>query len=208
MIKRIIFDLDNTLIEWKSEYIFALENTLKELNINYSKDKIKEIDSVIDSYDKYGFTCQKKEFLDYVNKECNTNFFIDFVDKLIIEQGKCYQKDEKLVKLIEYLSKKYDLVLLSNWFTDTQKLRLKGVGIDKYFSIITGGDEHPLKPNLEAFDIILKDYKPEECLMVGDSLIADIIPAKKLGINTIWITKESSKEYKTIKEIYELEDIL
>ena len=44
--------------------------------------------------------------------------------------------------------------------------------------------------------------------MVGDSLIADIIPAKKLGINTIWITKESSKEYKTIKEIYELEDIL
>lgn len=208
MIKRIIFDLDNTLIEWKSEYIFALENTLKELNINYSKDKIKEIDSVIDSYDKYGFTCQKKEFLDYVNKECNTNFFIDFVDKLIIEQGKCYQKDEKLVKLIEYLSKKYDLVLLSNWFTDTQKLRLKGVGIDKYFSIITGGDENPLKPNLEAFDIVLKDYKPEECLMVGDSLIADIIPAKKLGINTIWITKESSKEYKTIKEIYELEDIL
>ena len=60
MIKRIIFDLDNTLIEWKSEYIFALENTLKELNINYSKDKIKEIDSAIDSYDKYGFTCQKK----------------------------------------------------------------------------------------------------------------------------------------------------
>ena len=192
IIKRIIFDLDNTLIEWKSEYIFALENTLKELNINYSKDKIKEIDSAIDSYDK----------------ECNTNFFIDFVDKLIIEQGKCYQKDEKLVKLIEYLSKKYDLVLLSNWFTDTQKLRLKGVGIDKYFSIIIGGDEHPLKPNLEAFDIVLKDYKPEECLMVGDSLIADIIPAKKLGINTIWITKESSKEYKTIKEIYELEDIL
>lgn len=208
MIKRIIFDLDNTLIEWKSEYIFALEKTLKELNINYSKDKIKEIDGVIDSYDKYGFTCQKQEFLDYVNKECNTNFSIDFVDKLIIEQGKCYQKDEKLVKLIEYLSKKYDLVLLSNWFTDTQKLRLKGVGIDKYFSIITGGDEHPLKPNLEAFDSVLKDYKPEECLMVGDSLIADIIPAKELGINTIWITKESSKEYKTIKEIYELEDIL
>lgn len=208
MIKRIIFDLDNTLIEWKSEYIFALEKTLKELNINYSKDKIKEIDSAIDNYDKYGFTCQKQEFLDYVNKECNTNFSIDFVDKLIIEQGKCYQNDEKLVKLIEYLSKKYDLVLLSNWFTDTQKLRLRGVGIDKYFSIITGGDEHPLKPNLEAFDSVLKDYKPEECLMVGDSLIADIIPAKKLGINTIWITKESSKEYKTIKEIYELEDIL
>ena len=34
MIKKIIFDLDNTLILWKDEYVNALKETLKKYNIN------------------------------------------------------------------------------------------------------------------------------------------------------------------------------
>ena len=41
MIKRIIFDLDNTLIEWKDEYWDGVEEALKSENIKYTKKDIK-----------------------------------------------------------------------------------------------------------------------------------------------------------------------
>ena len=110
--------------------------------------------------------------------------------------------------MIKYLSSKYDLVILSNWFTETQKLRLKGVGILDCFTLVSGGDERVLKPNPKAFNIVIEGYKKEECLMVGDSLRHDIIPATELGIPCIWVTDEKNKEYKTIKDVYQLKKIL
>ena len=54
----------------------------------------------------------------------------------------------------------------------------------------------------------IEGYKKEECLMVGDSLRHDIIPATELGIPCIWVTDEKNKEYKTIKDVYQLKKIL
>ncbi len=33
--------------------------------------------------------------------------------------------DNDIIETLEYLSKKYDLVILSNWLTDSHKLKLK-----------------------------------------------------------------------------------
>lgn len=38
MIKRIIFDIDNTLIDWKAEYWDCLKNVFDELNLPYSSE--------------------------------------------------------------------------------------------------------------------------------------------------------------------------
>ena len=51
MIKKIIFDLDNTLINWEDTYFtYAVENTCKDLNITYS-NKILEL--VINSINNF-----------------------------------------------------------------------------------------------------------------------------------------------------------
>ena len=151
----------------------------------------------------------KKAWLaNYVNNQCGTNLGIDFVERLIIEQGNCYEKDNELISVIKYLKDKYDLVVLSNWFTETQKLRLNGVGILDYFTFVSGGDERILKPDTKAFDIALDGYSKEECLMVGDSLNHDIIPASKIGMPCIWISKEHTLEYETAKDVYQLKKIL
>ena len=45
MIKRLIFDVDNTLIMWKDEYYeYSLGNTFKELGLNFDKSIIKPFD--------------------------------------------------------------------------------------------------------------------------------------------------------------------
>lgn len=208
MIKRIIFDVDNTLIMWDNKYLFALRNVLEEFMPGYTEEDLMAIDSCIETYEKVHETYTKEVFLSYVNGKCNTNFGIEFVDKLTIEQGNCYEKDEELVNTIKYLKEKYDLVVLSNWITETQKLRLKGIGILDCFTLVSGGDERVLKPNPKAFDVVLEGYKKEECLMVGDSLKHDILPADELGIPCIWITDMASDKFQTCKDVYQLRKIL
>ena len=66
MIKKLIFDLDNTLIMWKPEYVNALRKTLQKYNIN-------EIYISYHSGDKkdyritLGSNGQKLEFMVYSN---------------------------------------------------------------------------------------------------------------------------------------------
>ena len=65
MIKKIIFDLDNTLIIWKDEYLEALRKTLKKYNINEDANYVNDIiDSYEDYYDKY----DKEKMLEIINK--------------------------------------------------------------------------------------------------------------------------------------------
>lgn len=208
MIKRIIFDVDNTLIMWTDKYLFALRNVLENLMPSYTEEQLLEIDNCVVTYEHTHDIYTKEAFVTYINNKCNTKFDTNFVEKLIIAQGKCYENDQELVSTIKYLKKKYDLVVLSNWFTDTQKLRLQGLGILDDFTFVSGGDERVLKPNPIAFDIATEGYKKEECLMIGDSLEHDIIPAIKLGIPCIWITDKASNEYRTCKDVYQLKKIL
>lgn len=209
MIKKIIFDMDNTLMDWEYKYIFALTNVIKRLNLSYNKEKIKKIDSMINCYEQTHSIYIKEDFCNFLNQECNINLPYEFVDMLIEEQTKCYRMFTKNeIDTLEYLSSKYELIVLSNWFTYTQKKRLENAGILKYFSLVSGGDERKLKPSLEAFDIV--DNK-EECVMVGDSIKNDIEPALKCGMKAILLTKKYLKKdirYRQIKKLEDLKEML
>lgn len=45
------------------------------------------------------------------------------------------------------------------------------------------------KPDLRLFEMALQKAKcdPSDAIMVGDRLDNDIIPAKKLGMKTVWV---------------------
>lgn len=203
--KAIIFDVDNTLIEWKDEFIFAITKVLKDLYPNITEEKIKEIDGIIDRNEDYLTELTEEKLLNVIQTKCHITLPNDFIDKLIIEQGKCYYEDIRLKEMLDRLSKKYDLYVISNWFTETQRLRLENMGIAKYFKLILGSDKNYFKPDKRCFDVILKIFKPEECMYVGDNLNLDIIPSLEVGMKAVWITKEQSDKYTTINSIYELE---
>jgi len=209
MIKKVIFDLDNTLMDWEDKYIFAITNVIDKLNLNYSEEKIKEIDDKLTEYENEYSLYEKEKFCDYLNKRCNTNLPYEFYDMLMEEQTKCYRMfTESEIDTLEYLSKKYELIILSNWFTYTQKKRLENAGILKYFSKVSGGDERELKPSLKAFDIV--DNK-KECVMVGDSIKNDILPAIEVGMKAILITKNNARKdlrYRQIRKIEDLKEML
>ena len=111
------------------------------------------------------------------------------------------------------LYEKYDsLVVLSNYYKIVQEKRLETAQIKKYFEAVYGGDTNPLKPRKEAFIKAMGDYKPEDCIMIGDDLINDIKGAMDLGIEAIIVDHfdkiKEPKEYKVVKRIRELKEIL
>ena len=136
MIKRVIFDIDNTLIPWESEYDKEIEKTLDELNIQYTEQEYKEIRKAFSEYEKVNYRFDKKIMLDYINKYMKKQYPIEFMDKVLERWGNCVpEKIEDSVKdTLVYLKNKYEMVILTDWFAKEQINRLKILDINKYFS--------------------------------------------------------------------------
>ena len=199
MIKKLIFDLDNTLIMWKDEYLEALKKTIKKYNINEDADYV---NSLIDNYEDYYDKYDKEKIKEKIN--------MDFIDDFLIEIGYMSEPNEEVIDTLEYLSKKYELVVLTNWFKIPQTNRLKTAMIDKYFKELFGGEDY-IKPNKEAFLTAAGNTKLEECIMIGDSYNIDVMGAYNTGIKPIFMNpkhKENKNKFQEIEKISDLKNIL
>ena len=106
---------------------------------------------------------------------------------------------EKLYKavpsVLSSLFGKYKLGIIANQSFGTQD-RIDNWGIGQYFDVVIASAEAGVaKPDLKIFTMALDKAKckPEEAVMIGDRLDNDIVPAKKLGMKTIWVRHEFSK---------------
>lgn len=218
MIKRIIFDLDNTLIEWKKEYDNVINNALEAIKYPFTQQLCDEINKGLDKYENDIMYYNKQEMLNCINKYVNKNLPIQFIEEWLKNVEQCVpdKMEDSVISTLEYLKSKYELVILTNWFGKSQKARLENADIAKYFEKIYDGEKYT-KPHKEAFLQAIGELKPEECAMVGDSLILDIKSAQKVGIGkAIWKDNHNKKdEYSkelngidVINQISELKNLL
>lgn len=105
----------------------------------------------------------------------------------------CYESAkesvQKAVPVLEALSKKYPMVLVSNFYGNIETV-LKDFGIDGYFKkIIESAVVGVRKPDPKIFTLGVEalGLKPEEVLVFGDSYSKDIVPAEKAGCQVIWL---------------------
>ena len=127
---------------------------------------------------------------------------------------------EEAPAVIKALAQKYELGIIANQL-DGLKERLEAFGLLQYFKyIISSWDVQVMKPDIRIFEYALgkANCKPQEACMIGDRLDNDILPAKSLGMKTVWIKQgfgalqkpESPTEEAdyTIEKLTELLDIL
>ena len=212
MIKKIIFDLDNTLIIWKKEFLNTLNETLEQLNINYNEEILTNLKKAINIYESKYNIYKEEYLLELFKEQTKIDLPNNFVEMWKNNLKKCISKDynKETIDTLEYLSKKYNLVVLTNWFTDQQSSRLENANILKYFKEVIGTDKVLNKPNKESFIYACGKYLPSECIMIGDNLDIDIIGAKNVGLNVILLDyKNKYPEYKNkITNIIELKEML
>lgn len=196
MIKRLIFDADGTLISGLS-FILATEKALKKVNL-YSTENAEKIQGNYMIYEKNHNNYNRKDYLNHISKCLETTVDERFLDIFFEELGLCISKNnEKLIKTLEVLSQKYELVLLTNYFEIVQMTRLKNMKIDKYFLECFGEDL--IKPNKDAFLKACGNHKPCECVMIGDNIKLDVEAALNSGLKAIWVTEEKENHDNIIK---------
>ena len=213
-IKRIIFDIDDTLIDWKEEYWNSINKTFEELNIEYSKKDIEKVKKAIDIYeDGRNETYNKEKMQKTIEDELEYKLPEDFMEVWMNYLGKCVPEkiDENIFKTLEYLQEKYELVVLSNWLERSQMLRLKNAKLDKYFKEFYITEGIKMKPSKESFNIAKGDRIETECVMVGDNLKSDIKGAINAGMQAIYLNKKNNlikMEDKKVSEILKISDLM
>lgn len=206
MIKRLIFDIDGTLIR-NVNFVDAITKTLTEHHL-FTKENLENFLKSIATYENNFKSYTHKTYLEFFSKNFNVTLEEDFLSsffKNLKEVVPLSSTDEQ--ETLADLSRKYELVLLSNYFEESQRNRLETMGINKYFKEYYG--ETIIKPYKEAYLLACGEHKPSSCVMIGDHVELDCKIPKELGFHTILFSEESN-EYadKTIQNIRELKRIL
>ncbi|MEM1629811.1 MAG: HAD family hydrolase [Saccharolobus sp.] len=208
-IKAVLFDFDDTLVDFKSKsqealisvsrdiYNFIKENYNKEIDMNIIEKIVITESERLDKEGEYN----RNKWWESVLKALN----IDYIDKSqLYDWTRLYwsiasntEPYDDAEKLIEYLySKGYKLGIVTNSDGEggNKNKRLKNFPlIDKFDVIIIAGEQgiRP-KPNLEPFLIACEriSVEPVSCLFVGDDHVKDCLAAKKANMKSVLVDRE------------------
>lgn len=112
-------------------------------------------------------------------------------------------------EVLEYLSPKYNLYILSNGFQELQRHKMRSSGIDGFFKkVVLSDDIGVLKPWPEIFHFALSATQSElrDSLMIGDSWENDITGAKRVGMHQAFYNAAGKTEL-PFQPTYQLSDL-
>jgi putative hydrolase of the HAD superfamily len=124
-------------------------------------------------------------------------------------------------RTLDELGKRYRLAILTDGFLPAQKLKVRALGIERYFQSVIYTEElgrENWKPSPLGFQKIMFDLGAEagECMYVGDNEEKDFIAPNLLGMTTVKLAKPTSlhpaiasePQARPIHTIYAIEDLI
>ncbi|WP_418698042.1 YjjG family noncanonical pyrimidine nucleotidase [Bacteroides sp.] len=116
-------------------------------------------------------------------------------------------------EVLEYLSARYNLYILSNGFQELQCHKMRSAGIDRYFKkVVLSDDIGVLKPWPEIFHFALSTTQSElkDSLMIGDSWENDITGARGVGMHQAFynVTGKTELPFQPTYHISDLKELM
>ena len=182
-VKWLFFDLGSTLVDEGPSYRLRVLEAIEGSDVTFE-----EFDSKRKKFAE-DLVCGDKEAAAYYGLtlkpwRCDVEDIYDGVKDL----------------LIGLRNKGYRLGVVANQLQGTEQ-RMTKWGIIDYFDFVIASYEAGVsKPDQEIFLMALDKAgcKPNEAYMIGDRLDNDILPAKKLGIKTIWVRQGVVAVYQNV----------
>ena len=221
MIKAVLFDLDNTLLDFisvKKKAVDAAVLAMVEAGLSIDASIAKK--NIFEIYEKKGYEYQEV-FDDFLKKEHGK---IDY--KILASAIVAYRKTKEasiilypkvnstLIKLVKL---GYKLAVLSDAPSREAWVRLYSVNLHHLFDVVvTHNDTGKLKPSPEPFNkaIELLGFLPENIIMVGDWAERDVVGGRLAGMKTafakygdVFNTENSVADY-DLNNISEIIDII
>ncbi len=224
MYKAIIFDIDNTLLDYSSSELFSMQQTMKEHGF-YEQEQFKW-DHFWDSFSPINMM--------YWNERNNMKINIQQVLEYSFRDTLKYLKSEHSISksmaltywelfcntchfergatdLLAHLHGGYKLSVISNGIGEAQRKRLLTGEIKHYFdSLIISDEVGQWKPDKAIFDTALASLNVDasEVLFIGDSITDDYEGASKAKIDFCFYNKYKQTLAPQIKPTFVIDQLL
>ena len=223
--KSIFFDLDHTLWDFdRNSYETISElydlHELEQAGVSSLQDFMNVYLNINQTmWDEYHKNVINKETLRAGRFARTLNFFgVDnnvLTEKLASQYlDVCPHKTHlfpEAIEVLDYLSAKYNLHIITNGFKEVQYTKIRNSGIDKYFDKIHISEEIGFKkPDREIFNYAVRQAETihEHCIMIGDNPETDIMGALNSGIDHILFNPHGAvvpnyvhRKVQTLKEL-------
>lgn len=195
--KRFIFDLDYTLMVGdRAAEISYFRDVFRSDGDIFLENMIEYLHEYEKTYSRYDVEMLSK----FMTNKSRLDFNEDVVKGWIEAYGNTFNSiEDGVVDTLEYLkSKDHSLVILTNWFLDSQMMRLRNSGLGDYFDGIYAGDL-VLKPRKEAYIHARGSFRSNDCVHIGDNLEKDYIGPRSVGICSILYDKDDRHNDNIVK---------
>lgn len=224
----IIFDLDDTLWDTRQNSKEALEDIFDSHRLNRFYEKYEDFyilfltlnESLWEQYNHGKISREELQNTRFrkLLSQYEAEFDFDELNNTFIETTCSKSKlIEGAHEILEYLSVRYQMAILSNSFERALRAKVKSAGFEKYFKAIHSSELIKInKPAAGAFEYAISSIggSKDNSIMIGDNLSTDIRGAKNSGVDQVWLsTEDQTQEIDftptyTINSLLELRDIL
>ncbi len=202
MLKAILVDVDNTLFDFEASALMALHRSAERYRIKLPENMlsifIKHNNELWNEIENNTLTFPELQRIRFsrIFEEAQIENIDGYQFELTFDEvfEDCSSVIDGARDLLSYLSGKYTLAIASNASKRQQIKRLESTDLARYFDYIFTSEElKASKPDAIFFRRILDaiEIEAREALMLGDSLKADIIGAKKAGLSTMWFNRSN-----------------
>ncbi len=198
--KAVIFDMDDTLINWRESEMGAID----ALAASHFVPKGKSRDEVVGLYNaimeetwemwrtqrKWIYVAERlrilEERLGLVGSEADRlgeRFHAEAASRLKLLSG--------AAEAMRAARRGRRTAILTNGRSEIQRPKIERFALHREVDVVgITGELGAWKPDPRAFQIVLDQLgvAARDTVMVGDAIDFDIIPAKKLGMRTVWIS--------------------
>lgn len=221
MVKAVIFDLDNTLLDFKKmkeQGVRAAIGAMIEAGLDYDEDKAYE--EIFEIYHEKGWE-YRLIFDDFLN---NTIGKID--NKYLAAAIVAYRRAKEATllvypnvrrTLIHLVKHGIKIAVVSDAPSREAWMRIYYLNLHHVFDLVLTFDDSKVhKPSPIPFKMALEklQIKPEEALMIGDWPERDVVGASQVGMKTIFarygdtVSVENSGADWEVDDIYEIVNIV
>ena len=197
MIRNVLLDADDTLFDFHLSEREALAAALRSFGVEPTPQMIRRYSEINGEcwkmLEKKQITRADLLVLRYERLFAELGLTLSpsaVSDRYAEELGKQCHLFEGAETLLRRLSQSCRVYIASNGNRQVQRERIRRAGIGPYLSSIfisqELGADKPDRAFFEACFARIPDFRPEETVMVGDSLSSDIAGGRNAGIRTVW----------------------
>ena len=192
------FDCYGTLIDWESGIWNALQPVITDHHIDIAPERALELYGELETEAERGQYHEYRTVLRMVLKGFGERFgFVpdEAEAQRFSESVRDWPAFSDSSRALQALKKKYKLAILSNIDDALFTFSAQRLGV-QFDWIITAQQAKSYKPSLNNFHLGIEriGLPRSKILHVAQSLYHDIVPAKALGLSTVWVNRRHDKK--------------